>query len=236
TTSPRDSASGLPISSVISSARSSLWACTRSNARRRMSLRVRGAVAAHSCWAATAASRARMPSAGVASAMDAIVSPVEGSCTSKVRPSSASVHCPPMKRPTGTRASRSCSLDASVLMIRLDSAEVALWVVLPAAIPDPPTGIAAGGLGTCAGEGCGDDVEALVQQAVADGQRRQESDDVAERTAGEHDDALGDGRLRDGGGEGGIRRSGSGVDELCGHHRAVPAYLADARVGGLDRA
>ena len=77
---------------------------------RRISLRVRGAVAAHSSCAATAASRARMPSAGVASAIVRITSPVEGSLTSKVAPVSPSIHSPPMKRPVGMLSSSACSV------------------------------------------------------------------------------------------------------------------------------
>ena len=108
-TSPRASASGLPISSVINSANSSARAVMAINARRRISPRSRGAVAAQSDCAATAASRAAAPSAIVASATEANVRPVEGSSTSKVRPSLLSRHFPPMNKPVGTRASRDFS-------------------------------------------------------------------------------------------------------------------------------
>ncbi len=78
-TSPRASARGLPISIVISSAKSSLRSCSRSNARRRISPRTRAGVAAHEAAAAAAASSAFMPSSGEAFAIVLTVSPVAGS-------------------------------------------------------------------------------------------------------------------------------------------------------------
>ena len=80
----------------------------------------------------------------------------------------------------------------------------------------------------------GDDVEALVEQVVGDRQRREEADHVPVGAAREHDDALRDARLRDRGGERGIRLPRRGVDELGGDHGAVAAHVADARVGRLQ--
>ena len=65
-------------------------------------------------------------------------------------------------------------------------------------------------------------------------QRREEADHVPVGAAREDDDALRDARLRDRGGERGIRLPGRGVDELGGDHRAVAAHVADPRVGGLQ--
>lgn len=78
-TSPRASASGLPISTVISRAKSSLRSCSRSNARRRISARSRAGVAAHAGNASTAASRAALPSSGDALAISLMTSPLDGS-------------------------------------------------------------------------------------------------------------------------------------------------------------
>jgi hypothetical protein len=61
-----------------------------------MSLRVRGGVAAQESCAATAASSARMPSAGDASAIVRTTSLVAGSRTSKVLSPSAATHSPAM--------------------------------------------------------------------------------------------------------------------------------------------
>ncbi len=61
-----------------------------------MSERSRGDVAAKPGWAATAASRARIPSAGEASATEQSVSPVAGSTTSNVAAGSASTQRPSM--------------------------------------------------------------------------------------------------------------------------------------------
>jgi len=101
-TSPRDSDSGLPISRVISSARSSTLACISSNARRRISPRSRGAVRAHACWLSCAMASACRPWSAVASATDAMISPVDGSSTSTVPPFAPGVHCPPRKRSVRT--------------------------------------------------------------------------------------------------------------------------------------
>jgi hypothetical protein len=91
-----DSATGLPISSVITSANSSARATSCSNARRRISPRSRGGCAAHSDWTATHASRAAVASPGVASATSTSDSPVAGSSTASVAPPAASRHSPPM--------------------------------------------------------------------------------------------------------------------------------------------
>ena len=96
-TSPRASASVLPISRLISRARSSARAVTRSNARRRISPRSRGAVSAHSGCAATAASSAALASSTVPSATSVRTEPSAGSITSKRPPPEAGRHSPPMK-------------------------------------------------------------------------------------------------------------------------------------------
>ena len=105
-TSPLDSARGLPISNVISSAKSSARAVTASNARRRISARSRGAVAAQPGCAATAASSAAIPSAGVALEMRSNTFPVEGSSTASVDESLEVRQCPPMKSPVSSEARR----------------------------------------------------------------------------------------------------------------------------------
>ena len=97
-----DSASGLPISSVITRARSSARSVISSHERRRISPRSRGGCAAHSAWTSTQASRAAFASSGVASATEAIASPVEGSSTSSLSPPLASRHSPPMYSWVGT--------------------------------------------------------------------------------------------------------------------------------------
>src|SRR3954453_20655007 len=61
-----------------------------------MSARSRGATLRQLANASSAAANANMPSATVASATDAIISPVAGSSTSNVPPPSASRHRPPM--------------------------------------------------------------------------------------------------------------------------------------------
>src|SRR3954469_19872478 len=109
-----DSASGLPISSVITSARSSALAVIASNARRRISPRSRGGCAAHSSCTAQAASRAALASSGVASATLAIASPVDGSSTSKVPPP-PSRHSPPMNSCVGTASTAVFSWVALIL-------------------------------------------------------------------------------------------------------------------------
>ena len=94
-TSATDSASGLPISSVISNAKSSLRDVISSNAERRISLRSRGGVAAHSRCASAAAASAASPSAGSASATSVSTLPVLGSSTSKA-PLPPACHFPPI--------------------------------------------------------------------------------------------------------------------------------------------
>ena len=69
---------------VIKSANSSFRACSKSKARRRISARSRAGVDAHESAAATAASKAAIPSSGVASAITRTTSPVAGSCTANV--------------------------------------------------------------------------------------------------------------------------------------------------------
>ena len=81
-----DSASGLPISSVITQRELVGVAVIASNARRRISPRSRGGCTAHSSCTAQAASSAALASSGVASATLASVSPVDGSSTSSVAP------------------------------------------------------------------------------------------------------------------------------------------------------
>ena len=111
-TSPRASASGLPISRVISSAKSSARSVTRSKARRRISARSRGAVRAQEAWTLSAASSAARASSLVAEASVASTSPVAGSWTSNVPPSDASTHLPPISRPVGTEAISAASRSA----------------------------------------------------------------------------------------------------------------------------
>ena len=94
-TSPAASFSGLPISRLISRAKSSVRSVIRSYAARRISPRSRGAVRAQSRWAATAASRAATASSAVPSATVARTDSSAGSSTSKVSPSSASRQVPP---------------------------------------------------------------------------------------------------------------------------------------------
>src|SRR4051812_50126508 len=90
-----DSASGLPISSVISSASSSLRLISVSNARRRISPRSRGGCFPHSGWIAQQASSAPFASSGGASATLVSTSPVEGASTSSAAPPGASPPPPP---------------------------------------------------------------------------------------------------------------------------------------------
>src|SRR6185312_11066658 len=66
------------------------------------------------------------------------------------------------------------------------------------------------------GERLRDDLEALGQQFVGDGERRQEPDDIAKGSTGEHDDARGVCRGRDPPRECGVGCPGGGVDELDG--------------------
>src|SRR3954462_6031356 len=110
-----DSATGLPISSVISSARSSVRSVMRSYARRRMSPRSRGAWLRNSWKLSCAAPRAASASSAVASGTSAIVSPVAGSSTGIVPPSPASFHWPPMYSWVLTPSMTACSADAVVM-------------------------------------------------------------------------------------------------------------------------
>jgi len=103
-TSAFDSATGLPISSVMSNARSSARSVSNSNARRRISPRSRGGVAAHAGWVSCAASSAAIASAAVASAISHSVSPVAGSSTANV--------VPPSDVPFGTRSTTARSRSA----------------------------------------------------------------------------------------------------------------------------
>ena len=98
-TSPLASARVLPISRLISSAKSSAWSMIASNDRRRISPRSRGALAAHSAWAATAASSAAMASSVVPSATSVITESSAGSCTWNLDPLPDSRHCPAMNSP-----------------------------------------------------------------------------------------------------------------------------------------
>src|SRR5262245_16874105 len=70
-----------------------------SKERRRISPRSRGAVAAHSACASTAASSAAIASEVSPSATSVITDSSAGSCTSNLLPEPDSRHCPPMKRP-----------------------------------------------------------------------------------------------------------------------------------------
>ncbi len=91
-----DSATGLPISSVMRSASSSARSVSVSNAFQRIPARSLGAVAAHSPCISTAASSAAMASSDVPSAISQSGSSVAGSITSSVPPPEASRHSPPM--------------------------------------------------------------------------------------------------------------------------------------------
>ncbi len=117
-TSARLSARGLPISRVISSARSSARSRISSKPRRRISPRSRGGISAKESWCATAASSARTPSAGEASATSASTSPVDGSWTGRVREPSADTPPPPIHSPVGT-ASRTRRSSAADIVMRV---------------------------------------------------------------------------------------------------------------------
>src|SRR5215210_1436978 len=79
-----DSATGLPISSVMSVARSSARSTSSSKAFQSTPARSFGAESPHSFWVSTAASSAAMASSGVPSATSQIGSSVAGSITSSV--------------------------------------------------------------------------------------------------------------------------------------------------------
>ncbi len=93
-TSVRDSARLLPISSVMSMARSSTRSVISCQARRRISPRSRGGVAAHSVCASTAASNADAASSACPSATWHSRLLVPGSSTQKPPPPLASRHSP----------------------------------------------------------------------------------------------------------------------------------------------
>ena len=99
-TSPMLSGSTLPISSVISVAKSSARSVIVSNTERRISPRSRGGVAAQSACTAQAASSAAMASSAVALATVISTSSSDGSSTSNVEEPWRS--SPPIHRPVGT--------------------------------------------------------------------------------------------------------------------------------------
>jgi hypothetical protein len=88
------SASGLPCSAVISTARSSTLASIRSCQRRRIVERSLAVFAAQAGKAAAAASMARRVSAAPRLGTVPITSPVAGFVTSTVPRASASIHAP----------------------------------------------------------------------------------------------------------------------------------------------
>ncbi len=103
-TSPMLSRSTLPISRVISVARSSARSVMSSKTARSTSPRLRGAVAAHSACTPAAASSAAMASSAVALAIEISTESSDGSRTSNVdEPSRSS---PPIQMPVGTDFSR----------------------------------------------------------------------------------------------------------------------------------
>src|SRR3954468_5633518 len=110
-----DSATGLPISSVMRSARSSVRSVMRSYARRRMSPRSRGGWLRNSWKVSCAAASAASASSPVASATSTSVSPVAGSSTGIVPPSPPSRHWPPMYSWVLTPSRTACSADAVVM-------------------------------------------------------------------------------------------------------------------------
>jgi hypothetical protein len=90
-------------------------------ARRSISPRSRGGIAANGCCAAVAAASASIPSSGPASATSHSALPVAGSSTVRVRPDAAGRHVPPMNRPVGTasitRASSAAELLAAAVFV-----------------------------------------------------------------------------------------------------------------------
>src|SRR5918993_1513722 len=104
-----DSASALPISSVIRRASSSVRSTSFSKARRRISPLSRGGCFDHSACASSAAASAAIASSGVASAISQSGSAVEGSSTASVSPPEASRHSPPIKSCLFTLSTTLCS-------------------------------------------------------------------------------------------------------------------------------
>ena len=105
--SPRASGSALPFSREMRWASSSARSVISSNARRRISDRWRGGVAAQPAAAACAASTQARASSTVPLATLAITPPVAGSSTSKRPPSEAGTALPPMQRSSGRSGIRS---------------------------------------------------------------------------------------------------------------------------------
>ncbi len=89
-------------------AKSSARSVISSNARRRISPRSRGGVAAHSPWTPAAASSAARASSARPSATSVSIEPSAGSSTGKRPPPAASTHCPAMNNALrwGSRRSR----------------------------------------------------------------------------------------------------------------------------------
>ncbi|SKT27201.1 Uncharacterised protein [Mycobacteroides abscessus subsp. abscessus] len=85
----------------MASAKSSRRAITSSQARRRISARSRGAVAAQDCCTAVASSRAIAPSAAAASATVVRTAPVAGLCTGNRVPVDDGTCLPPIHRSVG---------------------------------------------------------------------------------------------------------------------------------------
>ena len=81
----------------------------------------------------------------------------------------------------------------------------------------------------------GDDLKALGQQFVRDGQRREQADDVAIGSADQHDDAGGVRRSRDAAGQSAVGFSGCRIDQLDGDHGTPTAQVADAGIRLLQR-
>ena len=88
---------------------SSCFSMSSSKARRRISPRSRGGVAAHDFCARPAASMASWASFSLPSATFAMTLPVAGLMTSMVSPVSASRHCPSMNSPVLTLSMIDCT-------------------------------------------------------------------------------------------------------------------------------
>ena len=73
-------------------------------------------------------------------------------------------------------------------------------------------------------------VEALGEQVVADGQRWQEAQHIAESPAGQHDHACGVAACAQRSGQFGVGFHCPRLDQFHRHHRAAPAHIADAVV------
>src|SRR5665647_2321015 len=179
------------------------------NALRRISPRSRGGVAAQPACAATAASRAAAPSATVASATDARISPVDGSSTSIVRPSPPARHRPAMNRPVGTRASRDFSISVNAKGIGPFESK---W----------------GGVSGVGREGLPENVESLVQQVVPGREGWQETHHVAKRTGRQRDEAMAVAVGVHRAGQGGVGRLVAAPGhELDGQHGPAATDVAD---------